>query len=302
MEKRQIGQSARTRELSPRQVAEAVGVSESSLKRWCDNGSIPSRRTAGGHRRIPIAGLVDFLRRKGFDAKRPDLLGLPAGAHRDGRTMSQVVPEFERALTTGDGGRADAILLGLYLAGHSIAEICDGLIAPTFHAIGRAWESEKIEIYQERRAVELTRHALHELSRTLKPAPAGAPLALSATLAGDPYTLAISMIEVVLRELGWLATSLGPNHPAPTLCAAIDQLGPRLVCVNVSWIEDEARLLSALRALHEDAREHRAALAIGGPALTRDIRQRIRYTAFCESMTELVGLAESLWHRPAARG
>ena len=34
--------------VSPKQVAHAMGVSESSLKRWCDQGLIPTVRTAAG--------------------------------------------------------------------------------------------------------------------------------------------------------------------------------------------------------------------------------------------------------------
>jgi len=39
------------RQLSPRELAEALGVSESSLKRWVDAGKIAASRTEGGHRR-----------------------------------------------------------------------------------------------------------------------------------------------------------------------------------------------------------------------------------------------------------
>ena len=42
--------------LSPRELAEAVGVSESSLKRWADRGRVHVHRTEGGHRRIPVLG------------------------------------------------------------------------------------------------------------------------------------------------------------------------------------------------------------------------------------------------------
>ncbi len=44
--------------LTPKQVARAIQVSESSIKRWCDRGTIPAEYTAGGHRRIPLAELV----------------------------------------------------------------------------------------------------------------------------------------------------------------------------------------------------------------------------------------------------
>ena len=46
--------------LSPREVAVALGVSESSVKRWVDLGELAALRTAGGHRRITRAEAVRF--------------------------------------------------------------------------------------------------------------------------------------------------------------------------------------------------------------------------------------------------
>ena len=48
--------------LSPKELAQAIGVSESSLKRWADEGLLRATRTAGGHRRIPLAEAIRFLR------------------------------------------------------------------------------------------------------------------------------------------------------------------------------------------------------------------------------------------------
>lgn len=63
--------------LTPNQVANAFGVSEASVKRWCDKGLMPTYRTAGGHRRLPVAGVVDFLRKRGLELVNPEVLGLP---------------------------------------------------------------------------------------------------------------------------------------------------------------------------------------------------------------------------------
>ena len=41
--------------LSPREMATVLGVSESSIKRWVDDGAITSTKTAGGHRRITVS-------------------------------------------------------------------------------------------------------------------------------------------------------------------------------------------------------------------------------------------------------
>ena len=47
---------------SPKQVAERLGVSESSVKRWLDQGVVPVLRTAGGHRRISEESVEELLR------------------------------------------------------------------------------------------------------------------------------------------------------------------------------------------------------------------------------------------------
>lgn len=62
--------------LSPKELAEAIGVSESSLKRWVDEGVIQASRTRGGHRRIALAEAVRYIRESGIPIIRPDILGI----------------------------------------------------------------------------------------------------------------------------------------------------------------------------------------------------------------------------------
>src|SRR3954465_11808076 len=62
--------------LTPKELADAIGASESSLRRWVDNGDIRISRTAGGHRRIPLAEAIRVIREIGAPVVRPDLLGL----------------------------------------------------------------------------------------------------------------------------------------------------------------------------------------------------------------------------------
>ena len=63
--------------LSTRDLAEAIGASESSLKRWIDAGKIAASRTEGGHRRVERAEAVRFIRETGARLVRPELLDLP---------------------------------------------------------------------------------------------------------------------------------------------------------------------------------------------------------------------------------
>ena len=64
--------------VTPKQVAQAIDVSESSLKRWADEGLLLVSKTAGGHRRISITAAIRFIRERQLELVRPDILGLPA--------------------------------------------------------------------------------------------------------------------------------------------------------------------------------------------------------------------------------
>jgi excisionase family DNA binding protein len=282
------------RALSPRQVAEAIGVSVSSLKRWCDRGDLPITKTAGGHRRIARSAVVQFLRDRGFDAKRPDLLGLPAGARLEARDKKEVLPQIIGALVEGDEQRMIALLTGLYLAKQSLAHIADQFLQPAFETIGKRWECGEIQVYQEHRAVAVARNALQRLRAYLPEPSPEAPLAVSATLAGDPYLLPIMLIEMVLRDIGWNAVVLGPNHPAETLALALEDMRPRLACLNVSFVRDNDELSSGVEAIYKKAAELGTALAIGGGRMDDSLRAKLPCTAHCRSMSDLVALARGL--------
>ena len=235
--------------LTPKQVADAIGVSEASLKRWCDKGLIPATRTAGGHRRLPISGVVQQVTR---------------------------------------------IVFGLYFAGHSVVDICDKVVASVFHEIGHRWEDGRVQVYQERRSCEICTSALFQLRSALPAPPANAPTAIGATLEHDPYTLASAMVAVSLREMSWKAESYGPGHPCDTLAAAIQDMKPRLFWLSVSSIPSAPAFIAECNNLYDVAVANGTALALGGRALTDQIRKEIRYSAFCDNLSHLTAFAKTI--------
>src|SRR3954468_6725852 len=104
--------------LTPKELADAIGASESSLRRWVDGGDIRMSRTAGGHRRIPLAEAVRFVRAIGATVVRPDVLGL--GDLRRSRPelvgLSDDDKLFE-SLRTGDADAARGMVVSWYLEG-----------------------------------------------------------------------------------------------------------------------------------------------------------------------------------------
>ena len=280
--------------LTPKQVARSIGVSEASLKRWCDKGTVPSIRTAGGHRRLPINGVMQFLRQTGYPLVRPEVLGLPPTTGRGKETLQRVRAQMRPALETGDEQQVARLAFDLYLAGHTACDICDQVIAPAFHDIGARWQHGEIEVYEERRGCEACMRVLHQLRRLLPSLRESAPQAIGATLEGDPYTIPTLMVEIALREAGWRAESYGIGHPFSTLCSAIRAVRPRLFWLSVSTIASIPDFLAGYSKLYETAVECGVPVAVGGRALTEEIRRAIQYAAYGDTLKHLISFARTL--------
>lgn len=280
--------------VSPKQVARAIGVSESSLKRWCDRGLIRSIRTAGGHRKLPISGVLEFLKSRGHEIIQPELLGLPSTVGHGERTLRGAEDRLKEALIAGDELICRQIMLNLYLANNRISVICDEVIAVAFEEIGDLWDCGDVEVYQERRSCEICSRILQEMWATVPRMEDGSPIAMGGTLEGDHYTLPTAMVELVLRDNGWRATSLGCSLPLFTLKAAIEQNRPKLFWLSVSYVRDEERFLEETSELFQAAQESGAALVVGGRALNETIRKQMKYSAFCDTMQHVESFAATL--------
>ena len=280
--------------LTPKQVAQAIGVSESSLKRWCDQGILTSVRTAGQHRRLALDDVIQFLRESGHRLVRPELLGLPATTGRGATVVGRARQQLRDALLAGDEAQCRRIVFDLYLAGQSTCDICDRVLAAAFHEIGDGWQCGEVSIYRERRACEIALKALHELRLAMRTPPDEAPLAIGGTLEHDFYQLPTNMVEIVLAEAGWRATSYGSMLPAATLGQAVLDSRPQLLWISVSCIESIPEFLAEYGRLYQTAADAGTAVVVGGRALTEEIRQQMVYSAFCDNLRHLVTFAATM--------
>lgn len=290
---------------SPKQIAEAMSVSESSVKRWCDREIIPSVKTLGGHRRITLDGLHRFLRDSGRELLRPELLGLsalPADRRSPIRgTDDPLQKSFRNSLARGDEAECRVLLRRRINAGWSHCEAAEDLITDAMHGFGEAWECNQLDVYQERRGCEIAMRLIYELRAELPEPDPQAPIAIGGAPEGDPYQLPTALVELALREVGWQATSLGCSLPLASFLQAARDYRPDLVWLSVSSIEDEESFVAAERELAESLGDM-TPLLVGGRALTDDVRPKLHYTAHCDSLRHLVDLATLIRNRQPAKG
>ena len=277
--------------VSPKQLAAAAGVSESSIKRWCDQGLIPTVKTVGGHRRVSTAAAIQFCGRQ-------ILQWLPNGSAyprmKNGELASSgIVEQFTQAILAGNESLCRQIVFDLHLAGESACRIFDNVIAPAFHCVGTGWECDEVQVYQERRGCGICLRVIDELRRMIPLPRNRAPQAIGGSIEGDPYMLPTAMVETVLLQNGWVSQSLGSNLPFDTIRAAVEELQPSLMWLSISHIENERRFLDRYSAFLDSVNPS-VPLVVGGRVLTESLRRKMRYTAYCDNLQHLEAFANTL--------
>jgi excisionase family DNA binding protein len=276
---------------STRKIAQALGVSEASIKRWCDKGHMRFERTPGGHRRIPFNSVISFLRDGDHQLVRPELLDLPATIGKTKWTLQRAQNQYRDALLAGDEPCCRQIIFSLYLAKHSLADIFDLVIARAFHDLGTKWQHGSAEIYQESRGMEITHQVLYHLKQALPICHDDRPLAIGTTLANDPYHLPSLMAEMVFTAANWRAEFYGINLPSPTLINAIQTIKPKLFWISVSAFESQESFISNYHPVWQAAQDSKVTMVLGGRKLTDKLRHKIKCSAYCDNMNQLSELA-----------
>jgi len=282
--------------LSPKELGAAIGVSESSLKRWADSGRLHVARTAGGHRRIHLSEAVRFIRESGFSIERPDLIGLDdLAALEPGAARSDPGEPFFQALTEGRSERARGLALALYVEGTPLSHIIDAMIAPAMRRVGELWQHTPEGIFVEHRASDICAQALNRI-RGLAPAPDSQPIAVGGAPETDPYVLPSLMAAAVLATEGWSEINLGAHTPLPVLAQAAVECEARIAWLALSLSAPAARLRDTIAAMRDELRAQgsQATLVVGGPALASRRPAAVDGVYFAGSMTELAAFARGL--------
>ena len=282
--------------ISPRDFAKAIGVSESSVKRWVDDGVIEASKTAGGHRKISVKEALRYIRSSGSPLLKPEILGLSEVASlgsAEQRAAAEPVDLFYRFLLNGDQEMARGLLLSLYLDGHSVAQLVDRALRPAMERIGELWKEEHSGIFCEHRATDIAIQAMMRL-RTACAAPEGSPRAVGGAPSDDPYMLASIAAATVLEASGLAAVNLGANTPLQTFEFAAADLEAQLVWVSVSAAGEPLELSRGLQRLVRMLGERRVPLVIGGAAVSDLNLPNHPYLYVGHSMAELEALVRGM--------
>ncbi len=294
--------------LSIAAVERETGLGKDTLRAWERRYGFPlPRRDAGGVRGYPRAVVerLRLIRRALLAGQRPGrLLALP-GAELDAllaglapapRTQEPVldVAEGLAALRAG-GAQALRHWLALGLARLGLASfVVDGL-APLTMAVGDAWASGGIAVYEEHLYSETVQSVLRSV---LAPIQAGlqprAPGVLLTTIPGEAHGLGLLMAESLMTLEACRCLPLGTQTPLPDIAAAAQAHRIDVVALSFSASLDASVALPALAELRGRLPGAVQIWAGGGSPALRGLR-----IAGVRVMNELTGIAEAVadWRR-----
>jgi MerR family transcriptional regulator, light-induced transcriptional regulator len=290
--------SSETRYVSTAQVAQALGVSVTTVKRWVDDDILPAHRTAGGHRKLLMGDVLRAVREGNLpQADLTRLLPKPVDASATDPAV--VYRQLIDAIHAADQELIRTLIHGTYQAGMAVDQIADRVISPAMAHVGHAWESGKLDVSHEHRVSQAFVSALYELRTLLRAnAEQNRPVAVGGAPEHDHYILPSLVAKLTLLDCGWDAINIGPHTPVSAFRTAIDELNPQILWLSVAHIEDQEQFLADYRELYEYADGRGVAVAIGGRAVTDRLRVRMPYTTFGDGMGHLASFARSLHRRP----
>ncbi len=256
------------RYLSPKKFAAALGVSESSVKRWADEGKIESSRTEGGHRRISRAAAYRYIRANRLPLADPAAIGIePEDGDEPGKHADALID----AVKKGDERRFISVLTARYLAGENVATLFDGPVADGLHQIGDLWRHGPEGIHIEHRSTEVCIQGLSVLRSFLSEPAADAPLAIGCSPSGDPYRVASLMASIIVAEAGWRDRNLGADLPIESLVSVMETERPRLLWLSFTSDAASEAFLRKRSPFEEKARELQTVVVAGGRAFPRKL-------------------------------
>ena len=279
--------------LTPKDLAAAIGASESSLRRWIDSGDIRVSRTAGGHRRVPLAEAVRFIRKMGAVVVRPELLQLPTTVST-GEPADRALRLFD-ALVAGDRDMSRGLLLSWYIEGDAAHALFDGPVREAMQRIGELWKHDQRGILLEHRATEICRDAIAALRSLLPPPPEGAPLAIGGALEGDPYQVPSTMAATVLADAGMRESNFGASTPPALLVEEAAQSQAILVWLSISAVANDKTAIAQVKDLARSLALRHIEFVVGGRGLANlTLPRDLRNLHVVNSMAELSAFARGL--------
>jgi methanogenic corrinoid protein MtbC1 len=286
--------------LSTVDVARLFNVTETTVKRWADEGTLCCQKTPGGHRKFPMRNIIEFAEQNNFEPV--GVLSLPEGSGRNttvqtailSRDFSSLAKAFvDRALSPD---RTDLYLFFSYLYEHRFPlwEIYDKVLRPGMQEIGGMWERGEIGVNQEHRASYETMDALARLQAEIFVKPATGKSVIFACMGEELHEIGLRSAAYVFEAEGWTTHYIGARTPVASVVEAVKDLRPSVLALSVTYPEETGQIVDDLRSLAEQAHRLGVPIILGGTGIPPQVRELSGVDAILTSSRDILDFTARL--------
>jgi len=249
---------------SSKQVADIIGVNESTVKRWADSGSLKCFRTPGGHRKFRKSDIREFTSKFSFTFKDNTL-----GTHnrKPEYDFARLKNTMLKKLLSDNDNDLYEYMNALLESGLPMLDLYDNVTAPAMSDIGEQWECKRIGIEDEHLAsAKLTKEVIRLDSKYARAEKNGLH-AICTTLENEHHEIPLLLVSGILRHYGWNVVFFGTNMPQKSILKSVKTIKPDLICIPMTVADDKNALKKMLSEIHSAANNSGSVLAVGGKVL-----------------------------------
>jgi len=256
--------------LSTADVARLFNVTETTVKRWADEGTLKCQKTPGGHRKFAIRNVIEFAEVNNFEPVAT--LTMPESDERGpavqvailARDFPTLVGAFVQKALSPDPLDLFRFLSYLYEHRIHLWEIYDKVLSPGMAVIGTQWERGEIDISHEHRASYETLDALAKMQTQILVKPATGKSVVCACLGDEAHEIGLRCASNLFESEGWKSHYLGARSPHSSVIAAIRELRPDVVCLSMTLAVDAKVLAQQVGQISEMIHGGHGILVVGG--------------------------------------
>jgi excisionase family DNA binding protein len=276
-------------------LAKLLSVNESTIKRWSDTGDLPCVKTRGGHRRFPIASVMEFVRTNKLSAnvlaidtiENEDLQAHVLVGHTD-----KLLPDMKREMLSGDVQAVLRILRIAFAAKPNLLELYEQLVFAPLSEIGEQWHCRTLTIDKEHIASNTLQEALALFQAEIYHKEPHGLTALCACYETELHDIVLRCIAYFLEVEGWKVLFLGQLSPVNAIVQSIKTKKPHLVALSATIVNNERKFLNAVNhRIQPVARRVRAKFVVGGHRIKERFSDRIKADCLCDSIRDCEELA-----------
>jgi excisionase family DNA binding protein len=256
--------------LSTQEVATLMNVTETTIRRWADQGQPACIRTPGGHRKFLLNDVIRFAEANGYPTR--GLADPPLAGDQMERLQLAVLTQdhdkvavvlLEEALQ-GDREGMSLLLGYLYKNRVPFPIVVDEIVRPAFTRLGDLWAEGELEVNQEHRASHALTEALIRFAPQMRRKPLNGLSAVCACPEGELHEIGLQSLAYALESEGWSVHYIGSNALLER-CAEFVRAGyPAVVCVSMTVTHRKRSVVAELRELSELVHRHQVKLLLGG--------------------------------------